>query len=94
MIRAHVARKYEVEFDEFPYPADDFLEFIEDLRDSEYDIIAWNNLDGSAFELDVEELLAFKEDECDNNNSVYARYIDYIVDNAPEGASWVRIELF
>jgi hypothetical protein len=93
MIRAHVAKKYEVEFEEFPYPADDFLEFIEDLRDSGYDIVAWNNEDGSAFELDIEELLAFKECECDNN-SAYAKYIDYIVDTAPEGASWVRIELF
>lgn len=93
MIKAHVATKYDVEFQEFPYPADDFLEFIEDLRDSEYDIVVWHNGDDSAFELDVEELLAFKENEC-TPNSAWSRYIDYIVDNAPEGASWVRIELF
>ena len=93
MIRAHVATKYDVEFQEFPYPADDFLEFIEDLRDSEYDIVVWHNEDDSAFELEVGELLEFKEAECDNN-SVYAKYIDYIVDNAPDGASWVRIELY
>lgn len=93
MIRAYLAKKYEVEFDEFPYPADDFLEFIEDLRDSEYDIVVWHNDDDSAFELDVGKLLEFKECECDNN-SVYAKYIDYIVDNAPEVTSWVRIELF
>lgn len=93
MIRAHVAKKYDVEFEVFPYPADDFLEFIEDLRDSEYDIVAWHNEDDSAFELDVEALLSFKENEC-YPNGAYAIYIDYIIGNAPEGASWVRIELF
>ena len=93
MIKAHIAKKYEVEFEEFPYPADDFLEFIEDLRDSGYDIVVWHNADDSAFELDIGELLEFKEDEC-TPNSAYARYIDYIVDNASEGASWVRIELY
>lgn len=93
MIRAHVAKKYDVEFEEFPYPAVDFLEFIEDLRDSEYDIVAWHNEDDSAFELDIEELLTFKENEC-TPNSVYARYIDCIVLRAPEGASEVHIELF
>lgn len=92
MIRAHIEEKYEVEFDGFLHPSKDLLGFLNALKSSDYDIVVWNNDDYSAFGLDLDALTNFKKNEC-APNSVYTRYIDYIVDNAPAGASEVHIEL-
>lgn len=93
MIRAHVATKYDVEFQEFPYPADDFLAFIDDLRTESDCVVQWSNEDDTAFELDVEALEELLDSSFEPGSQYYI-YTKYILNNAPEYASEVHIELF
>jgi hypothetical protein len=93
MIRPYVATKYDVEFKDFPYPTDDFLEFIEDLRTESDDVVVWSNEDDTAFELDVEALEELLESSFEPGSPYYI-YTEYILNNAPDYASEVRIELF
>ena len=93
MIRAHVAKKYDVEFQGFPYPADDFLEFIDDIRTESDDVVQWSNEDDTAFELNIDALEELLESSFEPGSPYYI-YTEYILNNAPDYASEVRIELF
>lgn len=93
MIHVNVATKYDVEFEEYPYPAVDFLEFIEDLREYSDDIVGWHNEDDTAFELDKEPLKEFQQNEC-QENSVYYKYIEELIKMSPERSDFIRIELY
>lgn len=95
MINVNVATKYDVEFEVYPVPVTDFLEFIQEIRgDDRYcDTVLWHNEDDTAFELDVALLRDFQLNEC-QEVSAYFKYVDQLIKMAPEGATFVRVELY
>eukprot|EP00831_Metopus_contortus_P049590 TRINITY_DN4107_c0_g1_i1.p1 TRINITY_DN4107_c0_g1~~TRINITY_DN4107_c0_g1_i1.p1 ORF type:complete len:458 (-),score=47.24 TRINITY_DN4107_c0_g1_i1:2394-3590(-) len=90
-IRPYVAIKYDVNFEECPYSADEFCNLVEQLK--EHDVITWHN-DNHDFELDRGELNNLLESGDLDGDGKLKSFVKYLLANGEPNLDYIKIQLY